>query len=101
MRDPAVKAKLARLNRQAWNIYGGIGRRMAQRSGDARMGKILDAVQWQADHFEEVPVDRRRLPARRDSALAAGGGGERSTARSFRRCRICCSRRAPPGSARR
>ena len=54
VRDPAVKAKLARLNRQAWNLYGGIGRRMVR--GDQRMLKILDAVQWQADHFEEVPV---------------------------------------------
>ena len=56
VRDPAVKAKLGKMNRRAWNIYGGIGRRMAARSGDAQMGKILDAVQWQADHFEEVPV---------------------------------------------
>jgi nitroreductase len=56
VRDPAVKAKLGKFNRQAWNIYGGIGRRMANRAGDEKMGKILDAVQWQADHFEEVPV---------------------------------------------
>jgi nitroreductase len=56
VRDPAVKARLARLNRQAWNIYGGLGRRMMERRGDRRMLKILDAVQWQADHFEEIPV---------------------------------------------
>ena len=56
VRDPAVKAKLGKMNRQAWNIYGGIGRRMATRAGDPKMGKILDAVQWQADHFEEVLV---------------------------------------------
>jgi nitroreductase len=56
VRDAQVKAKLARFNRQAWNIYGSIGRRMVQRSGDERMGRILDAVQWQADHFEDVPV---------------------------------------------
>ena len=55
VRDPAVKAKLARFNRRAFNLYGAIGRRMVQRSGDAKMGRILDAVQWQADHFEEVP----------------------------------------------
>jgi len=54
IRDPAVKAKLARFNRQAWRLYGGLGRRMYGR--DERMRKILDAVQWQADHFEEVPV---------------------------------------------
>jgi nitroreductase len=56
VRDPAVKAKLAKLNRQAWNIYGGLGRRAMQRRGDTKMLKILDAVQWQADHFEEIPV---------------------------------------------
>ncbi|HSP99686.1 MAG TPA: nitroreductase family protein [Candidatus Dormibacteraeota bacterium] len=56
VRDPAVKAKLAKLNRQAWGIYGRIGRRMVERSGNVAMRKILDAVQWQADHFEEVPV---------------------------------------------
>jgi nitroreductase len=54
VRDPAVKARLARQNRRAWAIYGRIGRRLAR--GDARMEKVLDAVQWQADHFEEVPV---------------------------------------------
>jgi nitroreductase len=54
--NPAVKARLARLNRRAWNIYGGLGRRMMERRGDRRMLKILDAVQWQADHFEEIPV---------------------------------------------
>jgi nitroreductase len=54
VRDPVVKAKLARLNRGAWNLYGGIGRRMVR--GDERMLKILDAVQWQADHFESIPV---------------------------------------------
>jgi nitroreductase len=56
VRDPVVKGKLARLNRQAWNIYGGLGRRMMVRRGDQKMLKILDAVQWQADHFEEIPV---------------------------------------------
>jgi nitroreductase len=56
VRDAAVKAKLARLNRRAWGLYGGIGRRMVRRSGDRRMAKILDAVQWQADHFEAIPV---------------------------------------------
>jgi len=54
VRDPAVKARLGRQNRRAWAIYGRIGRRLAR--GDARMEKVLRAVQWQADHFEEVPV---------------------------------------------
>jgi nitroreductase len=56
VKDPQVKAKLAKMNRQAWSLYGGIGRRMAERAGDDTMKKIIRAVQWQADHFEEVPV---------------------------------------------
>ena len=54
VKDPAVKARLARRNRQAWRIYGGLGRRISR--GDPKMTKVLDAVQWQADHFEEIPV---------------------------------------------
>ncbi len=54
VRDPEVKAKLARQNRRAWRLYGGLGRRMAR--NDPKMLKVLNAVQWQADHFEEIPV---------------------------------------------
>jgi nitroreductase len=54
VKDPAVKARLGKLNRQAWRLYGGIGRRMAQ--NDPPMLRIIEAVQWQADHFEEIPV---------------------------------------------
>jgi nitroreductase len=54
VRDSAVKGKLGRLNRMAWNLYGGLGRRLAR--GDAQMLRIIDAVEWQADHFEEIPV---------------------------------------------
>jgi nitroreductase len=54
VKAPDVKARLARCNRQAWRLYGGVGRRLA--GNDPRLLKILDAVQWQADHFEEIPV---------------------------------------------
>jgi nitroreductase len=54
VRDPDVKHQLARLNRQAWSIYRRIRRRRAK--GHEPTLKIIDAVQWQADHFEEVPV---------------------------------------------
>ena len=54
VRDPQVKRGLARLNRYVWGIYGGIGRRVTRDNPKRR--KILDAVQWQADHFEQVPV---------------------------------------------
>jgi nitroreductase len=53
VRDPEVKHQLARLNRQAWSVYRRLGKRHA---GDDATRKIVDAVQWQADHFEEVPV---------------------------------------------
>ncbi|MEI8357056.1 MAG: nitroreductase family protein [Deltaproteobacteria bacterium] len=54
VRDPAVKGKLGRLNRMAWNLYGGLSRRLAR--GDDKMLRIIDAVEWQAEHFEEIPV---------------------------------------------
>lgn len=54
VRDPEVKRRLARRNRQAFGLYGRLGRRMSR--GDPKMQKVLDAVQWQADHFEEIPV---------------------------------------------
>ncbi len=52
--DPKIKKRLARLNRQMWRIYSRIGSWVTQR--DPKRRRILDAVQWQADHFEQVPV---------------------------------------------
>jgi nitroreductase len=54
VKDRAVMAQLARRNRQAWSLYGWLGRRTSQ--GNPKMLRLLDAVQWQADHFEEIPV---------------------------------------------
>jgi nitroreductase len=54
VRDRAVKAQLAKQNRAAFNLYGALGRRTAR--SDPKMLKVLDAVQWQADHFEDIPV---------------------------------------------
>jgi hypothetical protein len=51
---PALRYKLARLYRLAWSLYGGLGRAFTR--SRPRMGKIIDAVQWEVDHFEEVPV---------------------------------------------
>jgi nitroreductase len=54
VRDPDVKHQLARLNRQAWSVY----RRLARWRGrhDADTQKMVAAVQWQADHYEEIPA---------------------------------------------
>ncbi len=54
VRDPDVKHQLARLNRQAWAIYKRLNRKRA--ATDADHARVVAAVQWQADHFEEVPV---------------------------------------------
>ncbi|HEY2385403.1 MAG TPA: nitroreductase family protein [Candidatus Binatia bacterium] len=56
VKDPAVKAALGRMNRGALRFYMAIQRRGATRRGDAAMLRLLDAVQWQADHFDEIPV---------------------------------------------
>lgn len=54
IRDRRVKADLGRLYRRAWAVYGRVGRLLTR--GDQRTGKIIDATQWQVDHFEDVPV---------------------------------------------
>jgi nitroreductase len=54
VKDPRVKDRFGRRYRQAWSIYGPIGRRVA--AGDESMEKIVRAVQWQVDHFSEIPV---------------------------------------------
>jgi nitroreductase len=54
VKDRQVKARLARLNRLAWSIYGRIGRRLM--ANEPKMQRLLDAVQYQADHFEDAPV---------------------------------------------
>ncbi|MEA2167839.1 MAG: hypothetical protein QOF76_1139, partial [Solirubrobacteraceae bacterium] len=54
VRDRAVKAKLARMNREAFGVYGRIGRYVKR--NEPAMQRVLDAVQWQADHFEDIPV---------------------------------------------
>src|SRR2546422_4414850 len=54
VKDRTVKERLGALNRGAFRIYGGLGRWLAR--NDPRMLRIIDAVQWQADHFADIPV---------------------------------------------
>jgi nitroreductase len=57
VKDRETKEQLRIQYLRAWRIYGGIGQRIAARSQDAEtMGKILAAVQWQVEHFAEIPV---------------------------------------------
>ena len=55
VRDPDVRHQLARIYRQGWSIYRRV---LRTRSGD---DAELEARQWEADHFEDVPGDDRRL----------------------------------------
>ena len=54
VRDPKIKKALARLNRQVWRLYARFARWATRH--DAKRRRMLTAVQWQADHFEEAPV---------------------------------------------
>ncbi len=54
VKDAKVKEQLAARYRQAWALYGGMGKRVAE--GDESMLKILRAVQWQVENFESYPV---------------------------------------------
>ncbi len=54
VKDPAVKARFARANRRAFSLYQRLARRRV--SSDPKWGRLLDAVRWQADHFEQIPV---------------------------------------------
>ncbi len=55
VKDADIRAKLARRYRQAWSVYYPVlGRRLAER--DESIAKTVRAVQWQVDHFTEIPV---------------------------------------------
>jgi nitroreductase len=54
IRDRDVKAAFGAQYRRAWRIYGGLGQRL--RGSDPQTARILRSVQWQVDHFEEIPV---------------------------------------------
>lgn len=55
VRDHRIKARLARRYRQLWFLYYTLYlKRIARR--DESMAKTAKAVQWQVDHFTEIPV---------------------------------------------
>ncbi len=56
VRDREVVAKLGGLNRRVLKVGGPIYERRAVRRMDDKMLRIVKAVQWQADHFDEIPV---------------------------------------------
>ena len=54
VRDREVKERLAKRNSQIWALYGRIGRLLAR--GDEGAQRIMQAVQWQADNFADIPT---------------------------------------------
>lgn len=54
VKDQHTKDQLAKRYRQPWAIYHKIGQRKI--AGDESMQKIMRAVQWQVEHFSEIPV---------------------------------------------
>ena len=50
VRDPDIRHQLARIYRQGWSIYKRV---LHSRAGE---DSLLAARQWEADHFEDVPV---------------------------------------------
>src|SRR5262245_32345544 len=54
VKDRQVKARLARLYRIAWGVYGRLGRRLT--ASDPQLQRLMDAAQWQVEHFEDIPV---------------------------------------------
>jgi len=55
VRDVRVKELLAKRYRQAWKIQRDVVLRRAV-AEDESMAKIARSVQWQSDHFTEIPV---------------------------------------------
>ena len=74
VKDRPTKAALAERYRLAWKLYGGVGQWMSEQEGrgiagafsrvmgssdssdGAAMRRMLRAVEWQVDNFEDLPV---------------------------------------------
>ena len=54
VRDPKVKRALGKQYAAAWRPYSSLGKRVKR--DEPKTLRIIDAVQWQVDHFEEIPV---------------------------------------------
>ena len=54
VKDRETKAQFAKVYRGVWTVYGGLGKRL--KGSDPAMAKVLGAVEWQVQHFEEIPV---------------------------------------------
>ena len=56
VRDAHRKQRLARQYQRAWQVYGRLARQVVDRRADDSARRVLDAVDWQVEHFAEIPV---------------------------------------------
>jgi nitroreductase len=82
VRDRAQKEKLGEMNRRVFEAYvGGGGRAAALPHQDAeKRARMVSAVQWQADHFADIPAVviaclQVTLPVPHSFSAGAGSGG--------------------------
>jgi nitroreductase len=54
VKDPHIRREIGRLNRRIWGVYRWFARSRVE--PDPKRRRMTEAVQWQADHFEEIPV---------------------------------------------
>lgn len=54
VKDREVKEKLGAQYARAWKLYGGAGKLMTRNNEPMR--RVLNTVQWQVEHFAELPV---------------------------------------------
>ena len=94
VRDPDVRHQLARAYRQGWSIYRRV---LHTRAGD---DALLEARQWEADHFEDVPVIVVACVRGRRPRVPGDRRGHLLRRRRSRRCRTSCSPRPRSGPRR-
>jgi nitroreductase len=81
VRDPAVKQKLADLNRKGVEAYVGPSSQRAQalpHQDAEKRGRMLNAVLWQKDHMHEIPalvIACMDFGTEVTPAMRASGGG--------------------------
>lgn len=56
VKDRDVVAKLGRLTRTAMKLVGPAYQRALRRRPDDKMQRVLKAVRWQTEHFDDIPV---------------------------------------------
>lgn len=54
VKDSALKERLGAQYKRAWALYGGAGKFVVR--GNEPMKRVLRAVEWQVEHFAELPV---------------------------------------------